>query len=287
MADLHAVFLYNHVPDPSSGLSPSDVFTKARWPQKRFHDLHVFQSPAYILDKTIQDGKKIPHWKPRSKRCQFMGFSGSHATSAPLVLNTSTGSITPQFHVVFDDWFATVASSIANLPDFNSPMWQKMFGDSDFQYLDDEETPLADDSPFTDRSNRVTEAVETSSPPQPLEVVPSPYTPPTPLGMPQLPTTPSPVRHLEFLRSDPTPMATPTDFVPHPSPMSSPCLPTPVPVQQRESSAQGQQREKTVKQKLTNLFFTKFIDQATSCSETNTSHHLHSQGRSTSKLSCT
>ena len=77
-----------------------------------------------------------------------MGFSGSHATSAPLVLNTSTSSITPQFHVVFDDWFATVASSIANLPDFNSPEWQKMFGDSDFQYLDDEETPLTDDSPF-------------------------------------------------------------------------------------------------------------------------------------------
>ena len=65
MAVSHAVFLHNHVPDPSSGLSPSDVFTKTRWPQKRFHDLHVFQSPVYVLDKTIQDGKKIPRWKPR------------------------------------------------------------------------------------------------------------------------------------------------------------------------------------------------------------------------------
>ena len=101
MAVSHAVFLHNHVPDPSSGLSPSDVFTKTHWPQKRFHDLHVFQSPVYVLDKTIQDGKKIPRWKPRSARFQFMGFSGNHATSAPLVLNPATGAITPQFHVVF------------------------------------------------------------------------------------------------------------------------------------------------------------------------------------------
>ena len=37
-----------------------------------------------------------------------MGLSPNHATTAPLVLNLSTGAITPQYHVVFDDWFATV-----------------------------------------------------------------------------------------------------------------------------------------------------------------------------------
>ena len=30
------------------GQKVSDVFTKTHWPQKRFHDLHLFQSPVYV-----------------------------------------------------------------------------------------------------------------------------------------------------------------------------------------------------------------------------------------------
>jgi hypothetical protein len=39
-----------------------------------------------------------------------MGFSPLHSSDVPLVLNLRTGSITPQFHVVFDDYFSTVSS---------------------------------------------------------------------------------------------------------------------------------------------------------------------------------
>ena len=49
-----------------------------------------------------------------------MGLSPDHASTVPLVLNLGTGAITPQFHVVFDDWFTTVTTSINDLPDFNS-----------------------------------------------------------------------------------------------------------------------------------------------------------------------
>ena len=56
----HATFLYNHVPDPQSGLSPHDLFTRTRWPHAKFHDLHVWGSPVYVLDKVISDGKKLP-----------------------------------------------------------------------------------------------------------------------------------------------------------------------------------------------------------------------------------
>ena len=66
-----------------------------------------------------------------------MGVSTKHASSVPLVLNFSTGSITPQFHVVFDDWFATVSSEASDLPDFNADEWAKMFGDTIFQYVVD------------------------------------------------------------------------------------------------------------------------------------------------------
>jgi len=56
----------------------------------------------------------------------------------PLVLSPETGSITPQFHVVFDDWFATVASEDGALPDFNSPEWSRLFSESTYQFSFDE-----------------------------------------------------------------------------------------------------------------------------------------------------
>ena len=58
--------------------------------------------------------------------------------TVPLVLNPDTGYITPQFHIVFDDWFATVATNVDALPDFNSNRWARLFGDSRFQFPFDE-----------------------------------------------------------------------------------------------------------------------------------------------------
>ena len=71
-----------------------------------------------------------------------MGFSPDHATSAPLVLNLETGAITSQFHVVFDDWFATIATQEEDLPDFNEDEWSRMFGTSTYHEDpgDDEES---------------------------------------------------------------------------------------------------------------------------------------------------
>ena len=140
MAVAYACYLYNHVPKPDSGLSPSDIFTKTRWPHKRFHDMHVWGCPVYVLEKSLQDGQKIPRWRPRSNRTVYVGVSAMHASSVPLVLNISTGSITPQFHIVFDDWFATVPSSGTDTPDFSSPAWNKMFGESRYQYILDDES---------------------------------------------------------------------------------------------------------------------------------------------------
>ena len=99
MAVKHACFLFNHVPSHTTGLSPSDLFTRTRWPQKKLLDLHVWGCPVYVLEKSLQDGKKIPKWRPRSRRSVYLGILHKHASTVPIVLNTSTGSITPQFHV--------------------------------------------------------------------------------------------------------------------------------------------------------------------------------------------
>ena len=151
MAVQHATLLWNLVPDPGTGLSPSDLFTKTRWPQRKFHDFHVWGCPVYVLDKALQDGHKIPRWKPRSERTVYMGQSKLHSSQVPLVLSPRTGSLTPQYHVVFDDYFATVTSDQSSIPDFGSDEWNKMFGNSSFQYvIDDDEEDLSDNRDDTE-----------------------------------------------------------------------------------------------------------------------------------------
>jgi hypothetical protein len=68
-----------------------------------------------VLDPKIQQGQKLPRWAPSSKRGMFLGISQQHASEVPLVLNPVTGSITTQFHVVFDDLFTTVPSIMKHL----------------------------------------------------------------------------------------------------------------------------------------------------------------------------
>ena len=128
MAVSHAVFLL------TSGLCPNDVFTKSRWEQRKYHDLHVWGCPVYALEKAIADGKKLSRWKPQSIRCVNMGLSKKHASTVPLVLNPETGFITLQYHVVFDDWFSMVATNVDALPDFNTTRLARSFGDSRYQF---------------------------------------------------------------------------------------------------------------------------------------------------------
>ena len=45
-----------------------------------------------------------------------MGFRKMHSTQVELVLNILTGSMSPQYHVVFYDMFFTVMSSTAADP---------------------------------------------------------------------------------------------------------------------------------------------------------------------------
>ena len=109
MAVTYATHLYNHLPN-AQGLCPSNLFTGSTVPRHRLKDIHVLGCPVYVLDPHLQAGQKLPRWQPRSRRGIFMGFSTLHSSEVPLVLNLDTGSITPQYHVVFDYQFSTVTS---------------------------------------------------------------------------------------------------------------------------------------------------------------------------------
>jgi hypothetical protein len=73
--------------------------------------------PLYILDPRGQAGHKIPAWDPQARRAQNMGFSPLHASSVALTWNLNTGHISPQFHVVYDDYFETFHTNGVGPPD--------------------------------------------------------------------------------------------------------------------------------------------------------------------------
>jgi len=146
MAVDYAVYIYNHLPRKDLGLSPMDLYSGSKWPIDKVHDLHVWGCPLYVLDPAMQDGKKLPRWKPRSRRGVFLGLSPKHSSNVPLVLKIATGHISPQYHCVFDDWFSTVATDVDKLPDLEAKPWSDLFEGSRFQYpFDDGEEPTLDD----------------------------------------------------------------------------------------------------------------------------------------------
>lgn len=70
--------------------------------------------PAYVLDPKLQDGKKLPKWKPRARRGMFLGYIQKHSSLLGRVLIIVTGYISPQCHVVYDDLFSTVTTTALN-----------------------------------------------------------------------------------------------------------------------------------------------------------------------------
>lgn len=71
-----------------------------------------------------------------------LGLSPHHAVTVPTILNLQTGNISPQFHLVFDDWFTTVSTDIDN-PDLtiDEAQWDNLLADEKFMVSFDDEDP--------------------------------------------------------------------------------------------------------------------------------------------------
>ena len=93
------------------GLTPMELLTKTKTDHRDILRSHVWGCPTYVLDPSLQSGKKIPKWNRRSRLGQFLGFSDKHSLLVALVRNLETGFVSPQYHVVFDNHFKTVFSS--------------------------------------------------------------------------------------------------------------------------------------------------------------------------------
>ena len=66
---------------------------------------HTFGCPVYALHSSLAANKYIPKWDASARLYVYFGPLPRHAQSVTLVLNLSTGLVSPQFHVIFDDFF--------------------------------------------------------------------------------------------------------------------------------------------------------------------------------------
>jgi len=127
-----AVDIHNSTPT-ISGLSPDEIFSGQKSTASKFKDFHPFGCPVFVLEASLQDGHRIPKWKPRSRMAIYLGNSPDHATTVPLVLNPNTGLVSPQYHLVFDDNFSTTECLDTNtIP----TTWPDLFKNSSANFLD-------------------------------------------------------------------------------------------------------------------------------------------------------
>jgi hypothetical protein len=131
----YACWLHNHTPSQIHGCAPLELFCGTRIDCQHLQRARVWGCPGYVLSPTLQDGKKIPKWAPRARCGQFLGFSKDHSSMISILCIIQTGSITPQFHVVYDELFTTVHSL-----EEDDPTWIELFvSDRDYYGPDEEE----------------------------------------------------------------------------------------------------------------------------------------------------
>jgi hypothetical protein len=75
-----AVDVHNATPG-ISGLSPDKIFSGHKTSRCRLKDFHPFGCPVFVLEASLQNGHKIPKWKPRSRMGVYLGHSPEHATT--------------------------------------------------------------------------------------------------------------------------------------------------------------------------------------------------------------
>ena len=117
--------VHNFSPSIKESISPIEKFSQVQISPRVKH-CHTFGCPVYVLDGKLQVGKGVPKWDDRSRIGLFLGFSPRHGRKVALVLNLTTGHVSPQFHVVFDDLFDTLRPSSGNA--FPKSLWQQKAG---------------------------------------------------------------------------------------------------------------------------------------------------------------
>jgi hypothetical protein len=134
--------------------TPSAKFPDGRIPLSSFSQSKVtinpthwqpFGCPVYVLSSAKQTTGIQQKWSERSRVGIYLGRSPQHAQSVALVLNLTTGLVSPQFHVTFDPTFQTIRKQFHEDPP--KLQWQIKAG-----FVSN---PAIDISPSTSNSSNV------------------------------------------------------------------------------------------------------------------------------------
>ncbi len=121
-----AVYLWNNLPRHRSGLSPSELFTGVKAPTyDAVRRARVWGCPTYVLDPKLQDGHKLPKWSQRSRCGLYLGVSPDHHDTVGRVLSLSSGHVSPQYHLVYDELFTTVPGYLTDSM-FDADLWTSL-----------------------------------------------------------------------------------------------------------------------------------------------------------------
>ena len=74
----------------------------------------VWGCPVYVLDPRRQDGSKLPKWTKKSRLAMYLGSSFEHASTVGCILHLTSGHVSPQYHVVYDEMFSTVQGHLTD-----------------------------------------------------------------------------------------------------------------------------------------------------------------------------
>ena len=121
-----AIHIWNNLPRHRSGLTPFELFTGTKQPHYgAIQQARVWGCPAYVLDPTLQDGKKLPKWQKRARCGMYLGASPNHADSVGRILSLTTGHVSPQYHVVYDELFHTTIGALTDAV-FDQVLWNSL-----------------------------------------------------------------------------------------------------------------------------------------------------------------
>ena len=97
----------NAVPTRKDSKSAIQVFSSTV-DKTRLQHFHPLGCPVYVLQNLLQAGQQISKWHKQACLGLYLGHLPSHARSVALVLNLSTGLVSPQFHMKFNKFFEMV-----------------------------------------------------------------------------------------------------------------------------------------------------------------------------------
>ena len=101
--------------------SPLQLFSKTEVLVNPKH-YQPFGCPAFVLDNALQAQQPFHKWNQRSRVGIYLGHSPLHGKNVALILDRTTGLVSPQFHVKYDPQFHTVKQ------DYFDSHWQQKAG---------------------------------------------------------------------------------------------------------------------------------------------------------------